>query len=394
MLKMSARRDNRSGKSHWFYRKMIRLPDGRRERIFGVPTTVGLPDSKEGAEQAERDHIARVLKTGELTQTPAPPKEVPTLREFVPTYMETSSLANKESWMICKENILRVHILPALGDKRLDEIDYATIEDFKIALSNKNALHCGYRNTTSPKLAALPRKLSKKTINNCLTVLRRALVIARKRGIIATVPEFEWFKIPPPEFDFLTFEEADRLIAAAQGEEQTMIIVALRTGLRLGELLALRWEDVDLVAGRVCVRRRLYRGKVGTPKGGKPREVALSDDARLALKRHRHLRGELVFCDMDGRPLTPGLAGYALKRNRKRAGLRHIGWHVARHSFASHLAMCGVPLKAIQELMGHTTIQMTMRYAHLAPEIARDAVQLLDRRIQLGERGSSVAATA
>jgi site-specific recombinase XerD len=66
---------------------------------------------------------------------------------------------------------------------------------------------------------------------------------------------------------------------------------------------------------------------------------------------------------------------------------------VARHSFANHLAMCGVPLKAIQELMGHTTIQMTMRYAHLAPEIARDAVRLLDHRSQLGERGSSVVAT-
>lgn len=55
------------------------------------------------------------------------------------------------------------------------------------------------------------------------------------------------------------------------------------------------------------------------------------------------------------------MAGYALERNRKRAGLRHIGWHVTRHSFASHLAMCGAPLEAIQELMGHTTIQMTMR---------------------------------
>jgi site-specific recombinase XerD len=71
-----------------------------------------------------------------------------------------------------------------------------------------------------------------------------------------------------------------------------------------------------------------------------------------------------------------------------------MGWHVTRHSFASHLAMCGVPLKAIQELMGHTTIQITMRYAHLAPEIARDSVQLLDRRSNFGERGSDVAATA
>ena len=130
-----------------------------------------------------------------------------------------------------------------------------------------------------------------------------------------------------------------------------MIIVALRTGLRLGELSALRWEDVDLVAGRVTVNQRLYRGKFGMPKSGRPREVPLSEDARAALKRHRHLRGPLVFCDMDGRPLTPGVLRHALKRIARRAGLRHLGWHVLRHTFASHLVMCGVALKAIQELL-------------------------------------------
>ena len=63
----------------------------------------------------------------------------------------------------------------------------------------------------------------------------------------------------------------------------------------------------------------------------------------------------------------------------KRAGLREIGWHMLRHTFASHLAMRGVPLKAIQELLGHASIVTTMRYAHLAPHVARDAVRLLDR---------------
>lgn len=90
-----------------------------------------------------------------------------------------------------------------------------------------------------------------------------------------------------------------------------------------------------------------------------------------------------------GRVLTKEECKHPLWRACKRAGLRRIGWHTLHHTFASHLAMRGAPLKAVQELLGHATIQMTMRYAHLAPEVARDAVKLLDDR-----RGSGVAADA
>ena len=91
---------------------------------------------------------------------------------------------------------------------------------------------------------------------------------------------------------------------------------------------------------------------------------------------------------MGGDPLTKGECKHPLWRACKRAGLRRIGWHVLRHTFASHLVMRGAPLKAVQELLGHATIMMTMRYAHLAPEIAREAVKLLDAR------GKTVAKTA
>jgi site-specific recombinase XerD len=97
-----------------------------------------------------------------------------------------------------------------------------------------------------------------------------------------------------------------------------------------------------------------------------------------ALKAHRHLRGPLVFCNMDGSELRPDQTRNGLEYAYRLAGLRAIGWHVCRHSFASHLAMRGAPLKAIQELLGHATIQMTMRYAHLAPEVAREVVRMLD----------------
>jgi integrase len=348
---MSVYRDRRS--RSWRFRKTIVLPDGKKQRISGTPQI----DSKVAAEAAERAAIERAL-SGEPTNTPA--QEVPTVNEFSETFLELSGVDNRASTVTQKEAALRLHILPLLGELHLDQVGYAEIQDLKVAIIQK--------------------KLAKKTANNCLTILRRLLAVAKKRGLITTVPEVEWLRLPAPEFDFLDFEEGGRIIEGSSGEWRTMIVVALRTGLRQGELLGLRWEDVDLKAGKLMVRQSIVNGEVGPPKSGKAREVPLSDEARAELKAHRHLRGPLVFCRIDGEALTVANCRGPLAAACKKAGLRHVSWHVLRHSFASHLVMRGAPLKVVQELLGHSTIMMTMRYAHLAPEVSRDAVQLLDRR--------------
>ncbi len=338
-----------------------------------------------GAEEAERRAIARVLETGKVRKELPITKEVPTVREFHEVFLEASRIKNKPSSVESKEMILRVHILPRLGDLRIDAVTYAVIEDFKVALS-KTPIH-NVEKRYGAKLRAAKGKLvdekpsrllSAKTINNVLTVLRRMLVVARKRGYLESVPDVEWLKNERPDFDFLDFDEAERLVKAADGEWRTMILVALRTGMRHGELIGLRWQDVDLVAGRITVRQNIVWGHVGTPKSGKPREIPLGDEVKAALKAHRHLRGPLVFCDLAGRVLTEGETRGPLWRACKRAGLRPITWHVARHTFASHLVMRGGTMRAVQELLGHSTILMTMRYAHLGPEVARDTVRLLD----------------
>jgi len=90
-----------------------------------------------------------------------------------------------------------------------------------------------------------------------------------------------------------------------------------------------------------------------------------------------------VFCQEDGRPLTDGLLKLPLRRALQRAGITReqgrIGWHDLRHTYGSHLAMRGIPLTVIKELMGHATIDMTERYAHLSPDTRREAVGVLDR---------------
>jgi integrase len=157
-----------------------------------------------------------------------------------------------------------------------------------------------------------------------------------------------------------------------------MVVLALHTGLRIGELRALRWDDVDLVSGKLHVRRSVYRAdSIGPPKSGQAREVPLNSVALRVLRGHRHLRGPLVFCRADGaflgetEPYEP-LAGFC-----RRAGLRTVAFHTLRHTFAPHLVMRGKPMNTVQELLGHATIEMTMRYAHLSPDVRRDAVESL-----------------
>jgi len=124
--------------------------------------------------------------------------------------------------------------------------------------------------------------------------------------------------------------------------------------------------------------RAVAKNDVGTPKSGRKRSIELGHEIAAALKKHRHLRSELVFCTSDGRMLTENECKHPMRRACRRAGLRLIGWHTLRHTFASHLVMRGAPLKAVQELLGHADIRMTMRYSHLSPDVKRDAVALLD----------------
>jgi integrase len=369
---MSARRDKRNGR--WYFRKMIRLPDGRKERIFGVPTTLGLPDTKLGAEEAERREIHRVTTTGEVKPPPPPPEpkeEIPTIKEFAIWFLEASRVSNKPSSVRSKEIYFRCHIVPRLGSLRLDQVTYREIEDFKIHLATTVSRGSSHARTPG-------HLLKPKSVNNILLTLHRMLVLAKKRALIASVPEFEWLRSAPPDFDFFTVEESERLIAAGRGECGVMFTLALRTGLRRGELLGLRWQDVDLATGKLVVRQNIVSGVTGTPKSGKAREVPLTKAMVARLKAHRHLRGPLVFCTASGHPLHPTPTLRELANTCQRAGLRRVGWHVMRHTFASQLAMRNVPLKAIQEMLGHATIQMTMRYAHLAPGVTQSAVDLLE----------------
>ena len=345
-------------RGRWYFRKRLK----GHGRIFVTPADYGLPNTKVGAEEAGRRRITELLDGHIVHRDIKPEKMIQTLAEFEPVFMEHSDGKNEYSTTKAKRQILRDHIIPALGSLPLNHVDFAAIDDFKNQLT---------------------KTLGDKTINNILTVLRRLLVLAFKRGQITAVPEIEWIPLEPTAFDFLDFEEADRLIDAAEDEWRAMITIAIRCGLRQGELLGLRWEHVDLKLNRIVVRQSIVRGRVKGTKSRRIRTVDLGADVAAELARHRHLRGPYVFCDHDGHHLTPGECKHPLYRACAHAKVRRIGWHVLRHTFCSHLAMLGVAPQVIQKLAGHATLAMTERYMHLSPNVTVDAVRKLDRGARL-----------
>jgi integrase len=149
--------------------------------------------------------------------------------------------------------------------------------------------------------------------------------------------------------------------------------------MRQGELRGLQWSSLNWLTQSVAVRhsRDDYNGVLVPPKNGRTRHIPLDIDVYTSLHRRKGDTG-YVFLKPDGQPFNNDRMNNAIRRLYRQAGLRKIGWHTLRHTFASHLAMRGVPMPVIKELLGHATITTTMRYAHVAPSALRTAIDMLN----------------
>jgi integrase len=169
-------------------------------------------------------------------------------------------------------------------------------------------------------------------VNNILSCLRCVMVFGAEQGLVAELPRFVWpcgRRTEARPQTQLSDDDAKRLVDAAEPEWGAMIALAL-AGLRLGELLGLRWANVDLAKRRVAIRWTLVRGIAGPPERGRPRRIALDEQAVAALRAHPHDRGRLVFCDEYGAPFTPEQTHWPLWRACDRAGLPRMGWDALR----------------------------------------------------------------
>jgi integrase len=260
------------------------------------------------------------------------------------------------------------HILPFFADTPLDAITLAPLQRFVATMMRKTKGKVG-KKTLSPK-----------RVKNVLATLRKCVVSAYEWEVIDRLPKFPKIKTFESDYDFFTREESALVIDAARDPyERAILMFAFHTGARAGEQLAFEWGDLDLRNRFVCLRRSSTHGTVrDTTKSGKPRKVPLTVSLESALKAIRHARGPLVFCRDNGSPMSLWQLHERLWATCRRAGLRRIRWHDCRHSFASQLVIAGTPLRQVQDWLGHGSIHMTMRYAHLAPGGGREYLAALE----------------
>lgn len=174
---------------------------------------------------------------------------------------------------------------------------------------------------------------------------------------------------------FLTIEECQTLIGCCAQHLKPIVTVALHTGMRRGEILGLKWEQVDLNHGFILL---------DTSKNGERREIPIDDTLQDMFSEMPHsIESIYVFTDRDGNPYK-GIKN-SFKTAIRKAGIRDFRFHDCRHTFASHLVMAGVDLVSVKDLLGHKSLTMTLRYAHLAAGHKRRAVNTLNRLLHSGQ---------
>lgn len=261
-------------------------------------------------------------------------------------------------------SIIRRHLLPAFGPRRLSEISTGLVMEH------------------SAKAVG-----STKTLWNRLTLLRTMLALAVDLEWLGRLPKIQKPKIRSCDAGYRwlrTRREIDLVLGAARAEgEQVFVLYATATwtGMRKGELAALRWADVDFEKRLVSVERSFK----GPTKSGRTRHLPIVDPLLPVLRAWRlKCPGDLVFPNERGtlhnssarifeETLHRVLKRAGLAHERKRGELKpHITFHDLRHTFASHWVLGGGDIFRLQKILGHASIDMTQRYAHLAPDAYTD----------------------
>ena len=379
---------------------------GTGERIR--PTFYG----KTRAEVAEKlTKALREIQTGTYTDS-----DKITLGEWLDVWVETYAKPSiRPSTFDLYKQLIKTHIKPGLGKVPLQKLQPHQIQKFY-----NDRLRAKRQPRTMPKDKKKAKELMEKmptlshsTVKQMHIVLNQALNQAMKERRILVNPTkaAKPPKVTRPEAAYLNKEQIKNLLGVASEDSwYTVFFFTLGTGMRLGEVCALRWENIDLVNGVVKVRESVKRVSNDVPEEQKTklliqppksekgkRNIPLPNEVLAELKKHRVKQAELklqigelyndqdlVFAWEDGRMVDPGYLSKHFKKVINQCGYEGITFHSLRHSYASALLTMGEHPKVVQELLGHAQISMTLdTYSHVAPEIKERAAAKMNEFLDM-----------
>ncbi|HEX9131119.1 MAG TPA: tyrosine-type recombinase/integrase [Ktedonobacteraceae bacterium] len=349
------------------------LENGKRKTVYGRTR-------KEAYEKLQKTLLEQrqgLLATG-------PKQTVKQYMEYWLEHVHKQSL-RLNSYVKVRE-LLDLHILPALGHLQVQKMTIQHIQAFYSGLQEK--------------LSASRVRFIHSTLHSALDDAVRTGLVAKNVCDSVTLP-----RLVKREMQALTPEQARRVVEAAQGGRmEALLLLALTTGMRRGELLGLKWEDITLDEhnGSLQIRRSMTRvaghGVVTSePKtASSKRKIALSLYVVGVLKEHRvhqlemRLKAgskwtehDLVFCNVYGNFLHPARLYLLFHKVLADAGVPHIRFHDLRHSAATILLSMGVNVKVVQEILGHSRISMTLdTYSHVLPGMQEEAVEKISGLFQ------------
>ncbi|MGA2471238.1 MAG: tyrosine-type recombinase/integrase [Solirubrobacteraceae bacterium] len=342
--------------------------DGRRiQRKIGDVRT---PGEHDGLTKAQAEQALRRLRNA-TRPLPAGAARVTVEQAGTELSHRLELRGRKKSHRLTVASDLRNHLAPFFADKPLDKITPEDIERY---------------------IAAKRGTLAIKTIRNHLGTLHSVFELGQRRGWCERNPvklaDRPVLRKTETRLRFLEPAELEALLAApypndAFGSiERVLYLTAAMTGLRQGELLGLRWRDVDFAARKVRVVSPFVRGEFGDPKSeGSGRSVPMAERVAVALAELRDRsayshESDLVFCHpQTANPLDRSKLVRRFKQALERADVHQITFHELRHTFGTRMAAAGTPLRTLQHWMGHADAKTTQIYAHYQPaEQEADAV--------------------
>ena len=396
---MAGRRGHGEGSIH-------RRADGRWVAVIDLGWTRGKRRRKYvyGSTRREVQHKLQQVKQ-DMSKSGAPSDDRITVERYLSDWLEATETTVRPSTYIKYESAVRLHVLPNLGRLPLARMTPQQISRLYAAL--------------------LQGGLTPQSVVHVHRILHRALQQAVRWGVVSrnVVSLVDPPRVPRREMHVFTPEQVQRLLAGARDTRlDALLTLAVTTGMRQGELFALRWSDIDLNAGHLTVRRALVRAAGGgttfaEPKTtGSTRRVQLSGLAVDALRRQWRCQQderrrtnawsdtELVFASLHGNPLNPqNLLQRGFYPLLDRLSLPKIRFHDLRHTAATLLLAAGVHPKIVSEMLGHTDVGITLNlYSHVIPGLHERAAAAFDELLapetseQAGDRnydGSAPAVT-